>query len=159
MTHINATGGSGGVAFLIKSVLYEDYYVTCIEQSLDGILQLRLVNKHSDMEANIIGVYIPPDTGAHAEDDDRAFQLLVDMCYELSESSDFTMICGDMNARVGAKFDYIDTVDELPPRVSIDQTSNDQGTSLINLCLQTNTCLVNGRITPLLDGYTSISHR
>ena len=30
---------------------------------------------------------------------------------------------------------------------------------LINLCLQSNTCVINGRIASLLDGYTSIFHR
>ncbi len=152
--HIRATGGSGGVAFLVKTSLYETFEIKCHEQYVDGILHLPLVDKW-----NIISVYMPPDTSSHAEDNDRMFQLLVEALYELSESSDFTMICGNLNARVGTKPDYIDTVDEVTPRVSIDQVCNDQGTSLVNMCLQTNTCIVNGRITPLLDGFTLVLHR
>ena len=107
-----------------------------MSQSVDGILQLQLVDKKTTKNLSIIGVYLPLDTSANAEDNDRAFQLLVEMFYELNESIDFTMICGDLIARVGSKMVYIDTIHDIPQRVPVHQTVNVQGTSLVNLCLK-----------------------
>ena len=69
------------------------------------------------------------------------------------------MFSGDFNARVGSKSDFVESVDDIPPRNVLDVVSNDHGQSLINFCLQTNTCIGNGRVCPLNDGYTSVSHR
>ena len=55
--------------------------------------------------------------------------------------------------------DFVETVDDVPHRVILDTTVNDQGTSLVNFLLQTNMCLINGRICPLNNGFTSVSHR
>ncbi len=68
------------------------------------------------------------------------------------------LICGDFNARVGKKSDFIDSVDDLPTRNVIDEVSNDHGVSMFNFCIQTKTCIVNGRVNLLEDGYTLISH-
>ncbi len=78
--------------------------------------------------------------------------------YEYCEDETIAL-CGDYNARVGGRPDFIDGVDEVPPRVNIDTFVNDHGLSLPNFCLQSNTCLVHGRINPLKDSYTTVSHR
>ena len=133
--HINATGGSGGTAFLINNRLLREYKPRCMEHELPGITILELKNIHTNRCINVIGTYIPPDKSSHADYNEHIFQALLELLFELSEKSDFTMVCGDMNARVGNRKDYIETVDDLPTRTIVDEVVNDQGISLINLCL------------------------
>ncbi len=47
----------------------------------------------------------------------------------------------------------------MPSRCNVDDTVNDHGKSLLQFCIQANKCVCNGRITPLLDNFTTISHR
>ena len=46
--------------------------------------------------------------------------------YEYCEDETIAL-CGDYNARVGGRPDFIDGVDEVPPRVNIDTFVNDHG--------------------------------
>ena len=81
------------------------------------------------------------------------FQHLLSLIYETYDD-DFILMCGDYNPRVGRKNDLVDSVDDLPLRVVLDTTTNDHGTSLVNLCVQAKMCIINGRICPLNDGFT-----
>ena len=78
---------------------------------------------------------------------------MVELAYDRTED-DSIIYCGDNNARVGTKLDFIESVDEVQARSIINNIVNDHGVSLINFCLQTNSCIINGRIDPLQDGYT-----
>ena len=60
---------------------------------------------------------------------------------------------------MGNKLYYVESIDNLPPRAVLDTVMKDHGQSLINFCLHTNTCIVNGRVCPLNDSFTSVSHR
>ena len=121
-------------------------------------MSITLVNKHTNYKFAIIGCYLPPENSSHAQNADDYFQHLVGMMYEYTDY-DFVTICGDFNARLGNKCDYIELIDEVPQRTVIDNTSNDHGISLMQFLLQTRTCVVNGRISPLKDSFTSVSHR
>ncbi len=66
---------------------------------------------------------------------------------------------GDLNGRLADKEDFIIGVDEIPPRIHLDTTINDHGRALHNFLIQTKTCVLNGRICPLDDNFTSILHR
>ena len=159
-THIHkkAPGGSGGVASLIKNAIYQQYTVRKGSLEMDGVITLELKNKLCDTTFIIVGVYLPPDSSTHAQDPNMFFQRLVSLAYKVY-NSDIVIFCGDFNARVGNKSDYVESVDELPQRVVLDTVTNDHGQSLINFCLLTNMCIVNGRVCPLNDSYTSVSHR
>ncbi len=156
--HYLATGGSGGTSFLIKREVLDEYSVTRLHYVLDGLLVIRLVNKKTDRNVTIAGVHLPPESSVHCIEPDDFFQHLLSMCYDHVED-DCLIFCGDFNARVGNKCDFIQDIDEIPNRVVTDTGYNDHGRSLIDFCLQSNTCIVNGRINPLNDGFTSISHR
>ena len=125
---------------------------------MEGLLVIKLQDKLSSVSYTIVGVYLPPENSVHCTNPDAFFQHVVSFCYEHVED-DILVFCGDFNARTGKKLDFIEDVDDIPSRVIIDEVPNDHGVSLINFCLQTNCCVINGRITPLNDGYTSVSHR
>ena len=80
------------------------------------------------------------------------------MLYE-AENEDFTLLCGNWNARMGKTFDIIEAIDDVPKRIILDEVSNDHGITLQNFMFQTKTCMLNGCISPLNNNYTSISHR
>ena len=83
---------------------------------------------------------------------------MVSKMYECCED-DIILIMGDLNGRIGEKNDYILGVDDIPPRTSIDTGLNDHGRALLNFLIQSKMCVLNGRLCPLDDTFTSISHR
>ena len=42
-------------------------------------------------------------------------------------NSDLVCVCGDLNARIGNKVDFIEGVDVIKPRISIDSVINNHG--------------------------------
>ncbi len=66
---------------------------------------------------------------------------------------------GDLNGRIGKKHDYIPEIDDVPPRVHLEENLNDHGRALLSFLLQCKMCVLNGRICHLQDNFTSISHK
>ena len=132
--HKLATHGSGGTAFLVKQDLFNTYDIEPILCEIDGIIGLKLKDKFTEFETAIIGSYLPPESSTHLDDPDEYFQYLVGMIYELYDL-DLIIMCGDYNARIGSKKDYVETIDDIPSRQVVDTVSNDHGQSLINFCL------------------------
>ena len=153
--HKKAESGSGGTAFLLKKELYERYKVTREDMNVDGLIMLRLKHKLSNHTMSILSPDLPPESSTHCDDPDTYFQKLLSFIYEFYDD-DVILMCGDYNARVGQKCDYVETIDELPSRSVIDTTCNDHGISPINFCVQSKMCIINGRISPLNDGFTSV---
>ena len=80
------------------------------------------------------------------------------MLYRHSES-DYLFICGDFNARIGDRNDCLLNPD-VPPRRVIDSNKNSQGSKLLSFLGDMHCCILNGRITPELDDFTSLaSHK
>ena len=70
---------------------------------------------------------------------------------------DAIYIGGDMNARIGNLEDFIPTIDSIPKRVAIDDFVNKHGETFLEFLRDSRMCLLNGRIDPLYDNYTSVS--
>ena len=70
-----------------------------------------------------------------------------------------TTITGDFNARMGNMKDYVEDLDEIPPRTVLDENQNEHGKLFNDFLLQSKMCVLDGRIDPLKDSYTSISHK
>ena len=68
-------------------------------------------------------------------------------------------LCGDYNARVGRGSDIINDVDDLLDRNIIDNVKNSHGDVLLEFLRDTQTCILNGRLTADFDKYTSLSTR
>ena len=69
------------------------------------------------------------------------------------------IVAGDMNARIGESLDFIKDVDEVDTRRVLDNTINNHGKELINFLLETKCGIVNGRINPSCDNFTSVSRK
>ena len=106
----------------------------------------------------LYGVYLPPENSVYGDKADLFYEHLVSKMYEYDDI-DLVVFMGDFNSRIGARADYIEGLDDVPPRTNIDGEVNDHGKSLLQFMLQTKTCVLNGRIDPLSDNFTSISHR
>lgn len=86
------------------------------------------------------------------------FSHLVNELYTYSYA-DSIFICGDLNARIGNKCDHIMDIDDIPPRISIDEIVNGHGKSLLDFTRDSKFCILNGRLCPENDNYTFLSSR
>ena len=66
-------------------------------------------------------------------------------------------ICGDFNSRCGSLDDFIRGVDVVSDRQILDLTLNKYGELFIDLLINMNMCMLNGRSDPLRNGFTSVS--
>ena len=73
-------------------------------------------------------------TCVHAE---AFFTDLMTKVYEYQNEGDI-IICGDFNARCGDESDYIEGVDNVPPREVIDHKLNSYGQLLIDFLVDCN---------------------
>ena len=62
--HINARKGSGGVGFLIRNDLLENYDVTILNKEHEGILWLKLQHKYFDYTLLPCVCYLPPENSS-----------------------------------------------------------------------------------------------
>ena len=73
-------------------------------------------------------------------------------------TSDYDAVyVGDLNGRIGNRWDFIEQLDDVPTRTAIDQSVKGHGEAILDFCHETKFCVINGRINPLNDNYTSIS--
>ena len=70
---------------------------------------------------------------------------------------DAMYFCGDVNSRIGGQLDCLNEVDNIPIRHSIDDCVNRHGEAFLEFLLDSKMCVLNGRINPLDDNFTSIS--
>ena len=66
------------------------------------------------------------------------------------------LITGDFNARVGNMSDCINDLDDIPKSEIRDDVKISHGDSLIDFLKDTQTCIVNGRISPTANKFTCI---
>ena len=71
---------------------------------------------------------------------------------------DATYICGDLNCRIADMKDYIEE-DDIPSRSAVDTGVNKHGQTFIEFLKDSKCCVLNGRLNPEHDNFTSISTR
>lgn len=103
-----------------------------------------------------ISCYIPPEMSVWGRDVSIVYRHLLSQIYLCSEA-DAIYFCGDLNSRVDGLSDYVKEIDDVPQRVPLDVGINKHGESLIEFLMDSKFCIVNGRICPLKDNYTSVS--
>ena len=78
----------------------------------------------------------------------------------INNDADAIFICGDLNARCGNGIDTLLDDSDIPERHVMDTcTVNLYGEKLIDFVRDMTLCIVNGRVSPEKDNYTSISNR
>ena len=151
----NKKRGSGGIGIFVKTDLLQIFTMNRVSEIYDNLLGLELINHDTDPRVIVYCVYIPPRKCKYGQENERLFDLLTMELYKHIECEE-VIICGDFNARIGNKLDILDS-DEVVDRKVIDQTVTPQGQMLLNLLIDTKTCIVNGRVTPQLDDFTSVA--
>lgn len=158
MIHVRANKGSGGVGWLVKNNLYNDFSFDIFDKSYEGIISLSVKHIPSQFAIILIGCYLPPENSVWGRNSTDFFAHLITLLYQ-SMNSDLVMLCGDLNARIGDKLDSINVIDNVPLRKNVDQETNKHGESLIEFMKDTRMCTLNGRYDADKDDFTSISSR
>ncbi len=149
---------SGGVGILVKSCIANSHNIQVSDSAFDGILSLILTNKSTERQISVTVCYLPPDRSQYGRDTQAFFDHLLQIAYSASDC-DLIVMGGDFNSRVGKHLDYIPDVDSICGRRPLDETTNSHGEAFIEYLKESKQCIVNGRITPHLDNFTSISGR
>ena len=68
LLHVNARNGSGGVGFLIKNELFEEFIVDIADSSCDSILWLQLKHRESGNCIFACVCYLPPNGSSRQVD-------------------------------------------------------------------------------------------
>jgi hypothetical protein len=156
--HVRARKGSGGTGILVKDSLFQTFYIDLIDKSFEGIIGIRLIDKISQCSVVIFSCYLPPENSPYATNCNDFFTHLSSKVY-LYCNCDVLLICGDLNARVGKLKDTIICDSNISERKIIDSCHSNHGELLIDFLLENKLCIINGRITPENDNFTSISVR
>ena len=151
-----AVKGFGGVGVLVANHLFPLYDIEITDKSIDGILALSLSNKVTNYKLMLITVYLPPDNSIYGRDSSMFFSHLTSLIY-LTSDYDAVYVAGDLNGRIWNRLDFIEPLDDVPTRTAIDQSVKGHGEAILDFCHETKFCVINGRISPLNDNYTSIS--
>ncbi len=154
--HVRAIRASGGLGWLVRNALFHEYDITITDKSYEGILCLNVKHRFTGFSANLIGCYLPPEFSHWGRDSDNFFSHLITLLY-MSTNEDLITICGDFNARISDKCDYIPEVDSIQSRTAIDHSYNKHGEALLEFLKDTKCCTVNGRIDINNDNFTCIS--
>ena len=72
---------------------------------------------------------------------------------------DCTIICGDVNSRIGNEKDFIKDIDGIIERHVLDKVKNSYCDNFIDFLKDSKMCILNGRVTPNLDNFTCINAR
>ena len=142
--HKRAPCGSGGVGFLVRQSLLEAFDVSVLDDSVDGILWLRLSAKEQRCVYNICVCYLPPEGSTRSGNPQEFFDNLLSQVYMYQNEGNF-YICGDVNSRCGDMDDFLEGVDDVPGREVIDHTAKSYGQFLCEFLWSANCCMLNGR--------------
>lgn len=142
--HKNARNGSGGVGFLIHKRILEDFYVSVLNNSYDGILWLEMKHKTDDIYLFPCVCYLPPENSSRYSDVNTFFDTLLQNVYEY-QNKGLIFLCGDFNSRCSDNEDFIAGIDGIEHRHVVDFKSNAYGDYLIQFLIDSNMCMLNGR--------------
>ena len=160
VVNANARRGSGGIAIAISNDIITEYVVLSVSKSsIDGIMGIKLQNKHDSFKIGIIANYLPPDSYHFGQDPEGYFNELTSMWQDFCDC-DLRIGGGDLNARTKELPDFIPEVDgNLPVRNNPDSVKNSHGSSFLTFLKDNRAVILNGRITPHLNNFTFVSTR
>ncbi len=145
----------GRSIFFVKNSAYNDYKITELDKSHEGILALSFANKISGYSFVIINSYLPPESTPWRRDAAGFMSYLLSQIYTISEF-DAVFVIGDVNSRIGSKQDFMQNIDNISPRVVKDNTSNKHGEEFIDFLLESKMCILNCRMCPENDNVTCV---
>ena len=154
--HVKSPYNFGGVGIFVKNYLYE-YFKVCVEDKvLDGILEISLRHKNSNLSIVVFCCYLPPERSPWGRNISDYFAHIMSQLYLCAED-DIVILCGDMNARIGEMKDYTVNLDNVQDRKVIDLSVNNHGKTFIEFLIDGKLCVLNGRFDTESDNYTFVS--
>ena len=157
LRHIRAKCGSGGVGFLVRNEILNDFDVRILDDSIEGILWLSFKNKLDESMFLSCVCYLVPVNSSYNVNANEFFNNLLIQVSQYQDIAEF-YICGDFNARCGDMADFIEGVDQLPERQITDLTLNAYSDLFIDFLINVNCCIVNDR-NSIVNDYTFVSTR
>lgn len=162
----NTKRASGGIVFYIKDGLVISNKTSMVHKENDDILWIRIEGAKLNLDGDIfvcLCYNLPSDSSRQSIVDEDLFDRIcnyVTSTKSNSENKCYFMICGDMNARIADKDDFVPLdisthMDALPedyicdanlPRATQDKVGNANGSLLLEFCRKTGFRVVNGRI-------------
>ena len=123
IAHKRAVKPSGGVGFLIKNAVLEQYSVDIIDKTYEGIFCLRLEHREAQYSFILISCYLSPESSTWGRNADLYFGHLLALLYTVTDKVDSVYICGDLNSRIGDLKDYVEG-DDISPRMILQHPCN-----------------------------------
>ena len=157
--HFNARRSYGGIAVLFKCSLFTDFVITEIDRSYDGILIFSIMHKITTYKILFIACYLPPERSPWGRNADEYFGHISSFINIYAIECDVIYLCGDLNARIGTKDDFVSGIDKIPSRRVLDKNNNKHGDAFIEFLIENKLCVVNGRIDNGTNNFTFISTR
>ncbi len=97
----NAVRGSGGVGFLIKHSLLENYTLSSLDKTFEGILWIKLTDKcDSESGVYLCACYLPPSASSRGDSSQQFYEKLLSDIYQFQGEMPL-YIMGDVNGRIG----------------------------------------------------------
>lgn len=153
--HKRAVKASGGAGVFVKNTILDSFSVRT-DKAYEGIPCLHFEHVVSRYSFIVISCYLSPETSTWGRNADLFFAHLLSLIY--AADADAVYICGDLNSRIAQLRDYGEE-DDIPSRVVLDTSSNKHGESFIEFLKDSKCCVLNGRVTPENDNFTSVSVR
>ena len=156
--HRNPSKASGGIAILIKDVLFDKYKIEIIDKEIDGLMGIQLTDINTEfnwccMHAICLLKNLPGDMI-------QILSLHIYYPLYISTVMQTRYFCGNFNGRVGKAADIVSGLDEdIPPRTCLDEVKRGHGDVLLELIKDGRLPVLNGRINPMADNFTCVSHR
>ena len=156
-TNVRACRGSGGVGAFVHSRVLRDFSCEILDDSEDDILWLKLKSKETNFCMCLCICYLPPKGSSRTHEADVFYRNLLDQT-NVYQNEGVICICGDFNSRCGGLSDYVEGVDDAPPRSSLDTVDEEYGDMFIEFLVDCNMCMLNGRVGQQND-FTFVSTR
>jgi hypothetical protein len=106
--------------------MLQSYTITILDKNTEGILWVQLRHKQSSKCVIVCTCYLPPKGTTRPVDGEEFFDRLLTDVYQYQNLGQI-IIGGDFNARCGSHSDYVEGVDEVTDRLSIDEGENIYG--------------------------------
>ena len=100
-------------------------------------------------------VLLPPAGSSRQVDPYGFFDKLLTQIYLYQDSGPY-IICGDFNARCSNDSDFIEGVDEVPERETVDFRKNSYGEIFLDFLIKSNCAMLNGRCDSKAE-FTSVN--
>ncbi len=156
--NISATArrGSGGVGILVKDNLYSSFDFNILDDEVEDILWVKMTSKSEGAHLLICVCYLPPAGSSRVVDVSDYFDKLLTQVSQYQNIGRI-VLGGDFNSRCANTSDYIEGVDEIGDRESLDEHENSYCNFFLDFLISSSFCMLNGRLGN--NDFTSISEK